>query len=405
MSVPATVDPAHRVPERPVRPRMVGRDDGLVLVGSAASGMSLVWVVYERLLPLSGPVGFWLLSYVAFLAIYRSVVRSTHGALAARDRVMAVVVTSGALGLAAPLTLIILFVFSKGIGALVKPAFFTQTLAKVGPLSPEDQGGAQHAIVGTLEQLGLTVAVSAPLGVATAVFLNEVGGRLARPVRTIVDAMSGVPSIVAGLFVYSLLIRTLGWSFSGFAASLALAMLMLPSVTRTTEEVLRLVPGGLRESALALGAPEWRATLQVVLPTVRAGVVTAVILGMARAVGETAPLIMTSFNSSVMNWNPFSGPQSSLPIYVYRLVGNSDPGQVRRAWAGALALIVLVLGLFTMARWVGGAPQRRERRRQRRQAPAPAPASAAAAPASTSAAAAPAPTVDLTRTDHPGGPQ
>mgnify|MGYP001109775735 CR=1 FL=1 len=338
--------------EIPRAPRTMLPDDWGMLAGSALAAVGLMWTLFFRLLPIHGTVGMWFLTWVVFLAIYRYVVRQVHGPLAATDRLVAAVLSSVALVLFAILLLIIGYVVVKGIGGITA-AFFTQTLEKVGPLDPESKGGALHAILGTLMQLALTVVIAVPLGITTAVFLNEVGGRMARPVRTLVDAMSGVPSIVAGLFIYSAVILTLGWGFSGFAASLALAVLMLPTVTRTTEVVLRLVPGGLREAALALGAPRWGVVLQVVLPTARSGVSTAVILGMARAVGETAPLILTAFGVATINNNVFSGPQSDLPLYVWQLVRNSDGGQVQRAWAGALALIVIVLVLFTLARVLG----------------------------------------------------
>ena len=345
--------------ETPRAPRTMLPDDWGMLAGSALAAVGLMWVLFFRLLPIHGTVGMWFLTWLVFIAIYRTVVRTVHGPLAATDRVVAAVLSSAAIALFALLALIIGYVVIKGIGGITA-AFFTQTLEKVGPLDPESKGGALHAILGTLMQLGLTVLIAVPLGITTAVYLNEVGGRMARPVRTLVDAMSGVPSIVAGLFIFSAVILTLGWGFSGFAASLALAVLMLPTVTRTTEVVLRLVPGGLREAALALGAPRWRVVLQVVLPTARSGVSTAVILGMARAVGETAPLILTAFGASIINNNVFSGPQASLPLYVWQLVRNSDAGQVQRAWAGALALIVIVLVLFTLARILGR--QRKVRR-------------------------------------------
>ncbi len=338
--------------EVPRQPRTMLPDDWGVLAGSALSAVSIAWLAFYRLLPIEGAAGFWLVTWLLFLAIYGFVVRSVTGRLAATDRVVAVVLWSAAVALFSVLVLIVVYVVIKGLPGIT-PAFFTQTLEEVGPLDPESKGGALHAIVGTLQQLGLTVVISVPLGITTAVFLNEVGGRLARPVRILVDAMSGVPSIVAGLFIYSALVLSLGWGFSGFAASLALAVLMLPTVTRTCEVVLRLVPDGLREAALALGAPRWRVVLQVVLPTARSGVSTSVILGMARAVGETAPLILTAFGASIVNSNPFDGPQSSLPLYIWQLVRNSDPGEVRRGWAGALALIVLVLALFTLARSLG----------------------------------------------------
>lgn len=338
--------------EVPRAPKTMLPDDWGMLAGSALAAIGLTWVVFLRLLPVSSSFGMWLLTWLLFLGIYRFVTRTVHGPLGATDRVVTVALSSVAIVLFALLVLIIGYVLVKGIGGITA-AFFTQTLEKVGPLDPESKGGALHAILGTLMQLTLTVIIAVPLGVTTAVYLNEVGGRMARPVRTLVDAMSGVPSIVAGLFVFSAVILSLGWGFSGLAASLALAVLMLPTVTRTTEVVLRLVPGGLREAALALGAPRWRVVLQVVLPTARSGVSTAVILGMARAVGETAPLILTAFGVATINNNVLQGPQSDLPLYVWQLVRNSDGGQVQRAWAGALALIVLVLVLFTIARVLG----------------------------------------------------
>lgn len=338
--------------EIPRAPRTMLPDDWGMMAGSALAAIGLMWVLFLRLLPVHGTVGTAFLTWLVFLAIYRYVVRQVHGPLAATDRLVAAVLSSVAIILFALLVLIVGYVIVKGIGGITA-AFFTQTMEKVGPLDPESKGGALHAILGTLMQLTMTVIIAVPLGITTAVFLNEVGGRWTRPVRTLVDAMSGVPSIVAGLFIFSALILSLGWGFSGFAASLSLAVLMLPTVTRTTEVVLRLVPGGLREAALALGAPRWRVVLQVVLPTARSGVSTAVILGMARAVGETAPLILTALGTSLINNNPFQGPQSSLPLFIWQLIRSSDGGQQQRAWAGALALIVLVLVLFTLARVLG----------------------------------------------------
>lgn len=338
--------------EIPRRPRDFHVGDASVLVGSAISSFALTWLIFERLAPLDGALGFALTWFGAFAGIYWFVVNETEGRLAAADRVAAAVIAVGALALLVPLVLIVGYVVVKGVQAM-SPAFFTKTLQFVGPLDDAKEGGALHAIVGTLEQVAIAVVISVPLGVLTAIYLNEVGGRFARPVRMVVDAMSGVPSIVAGLFVYAIWIVQFQNDFSGLAAGFALSILMLPTITRTSEEVLRLVPGGLREGALALGAPEWRATWSVVLPTARAGVITAVVLGMARAAGETAPLIMTSFGASVMNANALKSPQDSLPLFVFNLIRSPQPAQIARAWTGALVLVVLVLVLFSIARAVG----------------------------------------------------
>jgi phosphate transport system permease protein len=185
------------------------------------------------------------------------------------------------------------------------------------------------------------------------VFLNEIGGKGRRAVRMFVDAMSGVPSIVAGLFIYAVLVVGLGWGFSGFAGALALSILMLPTVTRTSEEVLRLVPDGLREAGLALGSQEWRVTWNVVLPTARSGLITAVILGVARAIGETAPLLFTAFGNTALNWNVFHGAQDSMSLFVYTLIRFPQAAEQQRAWTGAMILMFIVLVLFVIARIVG----------------------------------------------------
>jgi phosphate transport system permease protein len=326
--------------------------DAALLGGSVLSGASLTWLIF-RLTPLSGGLGFLLCTFASSLLVYWLVVRDIEGPVAAKDKLATVLVGSAAVVVLIPLGVIIVFVASRGLKAL-RPNFFFKTLANVGPLDPATAGGGMHAIVGTLEQVGIAFLVSVPLAVLTAVYLNEVGGRFARPVRFVVDAMSGVPSIVAGLFIYAVWIVELGNSFSGLAGALALSVLMLPTVIRTSEEMLRIVPDGLREASLALGSPEWRTVLRVVLPTARTGLITASILGVARAVGETAPLIMTSFGAAILNANPFKGAQASLPIFVYSLIRSPQTSQVDRAWTGAFVLIALVLGLFTLARVLGG---------------------------------------------------
>jgi phosphate transport system permease protein len=357
--------------DKPIRPRSVRADDVLVLVAAAASSFCLVWLVYVSLTPMPGTVGFAVWWLVAFLATYWLVMRRLEGALIAKDRVVAVLISLAAALVGVPLVLIVGFVLYKGVSVL-SPHFFTETVEFCGTLDGASCGGIGHAIVGTLEQVAIAVAIAVPLAILCAVFLNEIGGVLRRPVRLFVDAMSGVPSVVAGLFIYAAWVIGLNRSFSGFAASLALAILMLPTVTRTAEEVLRLVPGGLREGALALGASEWRTVWGVVLPTARSGLITAVILGVARAVGETAPLLFTSFGSSFYNVNPLDGPQESLPHFIYQYIRLGNPGSApyQRAWGAAVVLIGLVLTLFTLARVVGArtSTEARQRRATKRMA-------------------------------------
>ena len=362
-----------RVATARTRLRSVHRDDVLVGLGAAASSLCLVWLIYAKLLGLVAIPGFVACWYLAFLAMYWLVVREMRGRLIATDAVMTVIITSAAVLMAVPLVMIISYVIYKGAG-VITPHFFVQSAEFCGQLDPATCGGVGHAMIGTLEQVGIAVVIAVPLAVLCAVFLNEIGGPLKRPVQLVVDAMSGVPSIVAGLFVYATWVIGLGRGFSGVGAGLALSILMLPTVTRTAVEVLRLVPDGLREGSLALGGSEWRTVWSVVLPTARSGLITAVILGVARAVGEAAPLILTAFGSSVLNADPTQGAQEALPLYVFRYVRfNPGTGPYQRAWAAALVLTSLVLSLFILARLLERRlsvenRQRRDARRMRRAA-------------------------------------
>jgi len=206
--------------------------------------------------------------------------------------------------------------------------------------------------VGTIDQVGIAVLIGAPAGVATAIFLNEVGGRITSAIRVVITAMSAVPSIVAGLFIYVLLITEFHYGFRGIAGSLALAILLLPNITRTTEEVLKVVHGSLREASMALGAPEWRTVWSVVLPTARTGVATAILLGIARIVGETAPLLVTVSSNTAMNPSPFHNPQEALPKFVWDYYQLPLAKDVERAFGAGLALVGLVLILFITARLI-----------------------------------------------------
>ncbi len=353
-SPPASLPPVPdgpRPPDAKRRLRSWRRSDVGELFGSMLSALALTWLLFFALTQLYGAAGFVLVWYVLFLVVYWLVERDVHGSLVARDRLAAVVISTGGVLALVPLTLTIGKTVVEGLPNL-DLSFFTNDMSTTGPLSPPGEGGAAHSIVGTVEQVGIATLIAVPLAVLTAVYLNEVRGRLTGTIRFFVDAMSGLPSIVAGLFIYA--VWVLRFSYSGFAAALALAVLMLPIVTRTAVEMLRLVPDGLREASLALGAPQWRTALQVVLPTARTGIVTAVILGMARAAGETAPVLLTALGNTSMEWNPFAGPQDDLPLFVWTQIRSSVDASVSRAWTGALVLILLVLFLFALARAVAG---------------------------------------------------
>lgn len=354
-AVPPTARPPRPTRSSPIRPKNFTRSDVALLLLSALSAFAFVWVLFYQLTLLSGGFGFLLCWYFAFLVLYWIVTAKLTESQMATDRIVTVIMTTGAAIVIGLVIFIIVYVFLKAIGHIHWGALFTKTQKGFEPAEPNALAhvGIEHAIVGTLEEVGVAAVIGVPIAVATAVFLNEVGGRGTRMVRTVVTAMSGLPSIVAGLFIYSIFIINHWLSYSGIAASLALFVLLLPAVTRTTEEVLRVVPSGLREASAALGAPEWRTVWSVVLPTARSGVVTAVLLGIARIVGETAPLLFTAFGSQIMNANVFHNPQESLPLEVYTNVRQAQPVLIDLAYQSGFVLISLVLILFVLARIAG----------------------------------------------------
>lgn len=365
--------------ERRVRLRGATPEGVCSVLGAAAGALALTWVLYERVLPLSGALGFWLSWYGVFVALYWAIGRTQWDPRTVRENTVRVMATTAGLLVVALIADQIGFVTYRGLHASGHLNFFTQDMKRTASLSPITSGGALNAIVGSLEQLGLATLFAVPLGITAAVFMSEVGGRLAKPVRTVVEAMTALPSIVAGLFVLGVVILGLGMSKCGFAASLALTVMMMPIVTRAAEVVIRLVPGTLREASYALGASQWRTVWSVVLPTARPGLVTAVVLGMARGVGETSPVLLTAGFSAQVNANPFSGPQVSLPLYVWNYVRYPPGDMVARGFAAAMTLMAVVLVLFVTARLLGGHRPGQLSRRQRRRIDRDAEKAAAAA--------------------------
>jgi phosphate transport system permease protein len=249
-----------------------------------------------------------------------------------------------------PLVSVLALVVQKG-SARFDLTFLTHSMR--GVRVRDHDGGAYHAIIGTLEQVGIASLIAIPVGLLAAVYVVEHGrGPLVPAVRFVTDVMTGVPSIVAGLFVFTFWVLALGQGFSGLAAALALAILMLPTVVRTTEVVLGLVPDSLREASLALGVPRWKTVLRVVLPTAMSGITTGIVLAIARVTGETAPLLLTALNFDSINTNPFKGQQAGLPSFVFAQAGQPQQAALDRAWAGALTLLLLVLLLNLVARLI-----------------------------------------------------
>jgi phosphate transport system permease protein len=326
----------------------------MALVGALAAAFCTTGLLWTQIAPFSGFVGYIVVTWCLFVLIYAVLVSFDQDRPTVRDRVVSVVVHSlGALVLLA-LVYVIIYTFFRGYTALIHLNFYTQDLASAGSLAPLTQGGVIHAVAGTLIEVGLAMGIAVPLGLLTAVYMHEVPGTLSRLVRTVVDAMTALPDVLAGLFVYATLILWLRRGFFGFAAASALAVTVVPIVARAAYVVLRLTPGGLTEASYALGSGQWRTVWHVTLPTARSGLATAVILGAARAIGETAPVLLTAGVNTHVNLNPLSGPMMSLPLLAFLLVSFPEPAEIARGFGAACVLLVLVLLLFAIARAVGG---------------------------------------------------
>jgi phosphate transport system permease protein len=326
-----------------VRAQLSRRSLAVIAAGAIAATIVLFVVT-----PLQGIVGFVLVAAVLYVLAEIVASNFVEGRRAAMNRLVTSIVVACTCVAVLPLVAVLGFTLFKG-SAVLSLSFLTHTMRGVAEQDP--YGGIYHAIIGTLEQVGLATLIAVPFGLLVAIYLVEYStGRLGRIVSFFVDVMTGLPSIVAGLFIFALWILALGRSFSGFAGSLALAILMLPTVVRSAEEMLKIVPDSLREGSYALGIPKWVTIVRIVLPTALAGIVTGVMLAIARVTGETAPLLLTVFGNPALNFNPFSGAQASLPLFVFGEAGLPNETAINRAWAAALVLILIVLVLNVIAR-------------------------------------------------------
>lgn len=259
--------------------------------------------------------------------------------------VYALCVAAGAIAVL-PLGLVVYFLLVEGLSAWSPAFLFTLP----GPVT-QPGGGAVHAIVGTFLMTGLALLIATPVALAVAIYVVEYSGRASLIVRSAVDLLAGVPSIVVGIFVYTLVVLNMK-HFSGFAGAIALSIIMLPIVARTAEEMLKIIPRRLREGAMALGMPRWRALFFVFIPTIASGILTGIILAVSRAVGETAPLLFTSLGSNFVQTD-FNQPMSALPLYIFQNAVNIGfPVAKSRAWAAALTLVAIVLLFNLLGRWL-----------------------------------------------------
>jgi phosphate transport system permease protein len=334
-------------PNRPwkLTPKQVLPD----LLGAVFTVASTLLIV--ALSPLKGKLGF------AITLIFMAILTASAVSWIRRDRKAAMNSTTTVLVyIAAAFVILPLISVLYEIVRLGSVGFslgiFTDDMAETSSESPLTEGGLLHAVIGTAYIVTFATLLATPIGILTALYIVEVKGRFAGLVRFFVQAMSGVPSIVAGLFIFAVWMIQLGNAYSGIAGAFALTVLMIPTVARTSEEVLKLIPQDLREAGLALGATQWRTVAMVVVPAARSGLITAVILGVARVVGETAPLLLTVGGADAINLNPTQGNMSAFPYHVWKnlLIGNEN--SISRAWLGVFVLMILVLIIFTLARYL-----------------------------------------------------
>lgn len=250
-----------------------------------------------------------------------------------------------------PLVWLLVTVLERGFTAVTQQGWWSKSLA--GVLPDQFAGGVYHAIYGTVLQAAIAALLSVPLGIMAAIYLVEYGrGTFAKVTTFMVDILAGVPSIVAALFIFALWISTLGFPQSAFAVSLALVLLMLPVVVRNTEEMLKLVPDELREAAYALGIPKWRTILRVVVPTALPGIISGLLLALARVMGETAPVLVLVGYARSINYDAFNGNMASLPLLIYTELTNPEAAGRARVWGAALTLILIVGALYVGAAFV-----------------------------------------------------
>ena len=309
----------------------------------------LITVALVQFTPLKGKLAYFFTFFILYATVTAVAQYLARGKAAAKDAIIKTVVVLGAVVTVLPILSIIVTVVSKG-AAGIHFGLFTTDMSMATPTDPLSNGGLLHAITGTLTLVTISLVLSVPIGILTALYLTEIKGRFMGPIRFLVQAMSGVPSIVAGLFILSAVLYPITKSYSGFMGALALTILMIPTITRTSEEVLLLIPNDLREAGVALGGTQWRTVAMIVLPAARSGLVTAMILGVARIAGETAPILLLTGGGDKVNPNPFSGSLGSLPYYIWKSFNAGSPEAITRAWAGLLVLLLVVLILFTLAR-------------------------------------------------------
>ena len=345
----STSEKADQISEVFPRKPWVNKSQSLREIAKPVVAALLGATILVLLTGLAGPLGFYL-AFVLSFVVASFVQGIRHDQVKAVDKMMTALVVAGFAMAFIPWASILFTVFQRGASAIYF-GYFTHDMSYTAADDELGMGGLSHALVGSMLILLMASVIAIPFGIVTALYITEIKGKLSGVVRVIVQSMSGVPSIVAGLFIYSVIVAN--FSFSGIAGALALAILMLPTVARTSEEVLKLVPDDLRTSSYALGASQMATTFRIVLPTARSGLVTASMLGLARVAGETAPLILTAYYSAVYSLKVTGQPLASLPMYIFQNFSTGTDTALTRAWGGAAVLLTFIFIIFIFARLAG----------------------------------------------------
>jgi phosphate transport system permease protein len=336
---------------QPIRPWAASTTDRAI-TGASVLVSALLTYILVATTPLKGKLAYFFGFFILWFIVDSILVFRRYGTKGVRDGLASKVTLFGAVIVMLAVASILGATISRGIKGL-HLSLFTDTMRNASYTDPFSKGGMLHAIIGTLYLILIAVVISVPMGILTAIYLTEIKGRAAGLIRFLVQAMSGVPSVVAGLFIYASIILNTPLRNSDFLGALALTILMVPTVTRTAEEVLNLVPRDLREAGLAMGATQWKTVALVVLPAARSGLITATVLGVARIAGETAPLLFTVGVFDSINANPFKGGSGTIPTYIWTGLSAGTTDSAQRAWTGILVLLIVVLILFTLARTLG----------------------------------------------------
>jgi phosphate transport system permease protein len=333
---------------KPIKPWQITIKDVIADLISVVI-VTIATIVTLAVTPMRGKLGFMgaLFLYSIIATIVRGFISRKPKSIGSSLSSLFIYIAAGIV--VAPVMSILYTIVVRGIKGL-SLGIFKHDMSVAVPDSPLNEGGLLHALIGTLQIVAFSTIICVPIALLTALYLTEIRGRFSGLVRFLVQAMSGVPSIIAGLFIYAVVLIQFHGRYSGIAGALALSILMLPTVARVAEEVLKLIPDDLREAGLALGATQWRTVSRIVIPTAKSGLITAVILGVARIAGETAPIILTIGGSDRINWNLFSGQMSALPFYVWRQYLYGGETATARAWTGILVLMLIVMFFFTVTR-------------------------------------------------------